>query len=165
MKKSTHHRILGGLGALALIGAAASMSVGSATALDHHGDDTNKIRIGTFQPQTAFESYHGAAAMNERMMELQQQMQEAQQQGDQQALMDAQMRMQQLQNEVIEQFYADLEEAMPDVAKEANVKIVAVDVVYTDDSIGEAKDITEHIVKHLNNDEPDEQRDAVDAPW
>ncbi len=170
-------RIFGGLGALALIGATAGLTLNTTAAqnpqtdmriVDDHDGNREAVQVGTFQPQSAFERYHRAEELSQQMQELQMEMQQAQQEGDQQRMMELQQRMQQMQNEVVEQFYDDLDRSMPEIAEEANVQIVAVDVVYTDPSIGEARDLTEKVVEHLNGDAADDRLQddvAPGSPW
>lgn len=160
-------RILGGLGAATLIGASVGLTMSSNAALEAPLDD-HEIRVGTFEPQAAFERYHRAEEMSQQMQELQMQMQQAQQEGDQQRMMELQQQMQQMQNEVIEQFYEDLDRTMPQVAEDAQVQIVAVDVVYTDPSIGDARDLTSEVIAQLNGGEDDDMLDEPapgGAPW
>ncbi|TVQ59236.1 MAG: hypothetical protein EA379_11495 [Phycisphaerales bacterium] len=112
-----------------------------------------QVRVGTYTPQTAFSQYRGADAINERAERLQIEMQEAQQGGDQQRMMELQSEMQQLQmaqQQIVERFFAEVERAVPEVAREAGVSVFAVEIVYTAAELGEPMDLTPQVVERIN---------------
>jgi len=151
-------RVLGGAAALAIAGAAISLSLSTSDVSNAQSAAEKKsesVHVGTYQPQKAFENYHGAEQMNRKMQELQTQMQQAQQQGDRQRMQQIQQQMQQLQNDTIEQFYNDVESAAPEVARQNGVSIVAVEILFTEDQIDDPKDLTDPIIKKINADASD----------
>ena len=142
--------------AVALFAGAAAME-----SLDH-----SEMRIGTYEPERAFQSYHGMQEFSMRMQELQQEAQQAQQQGDQQRMMQIQQEMERLQNEVVDQFHNDVERVTPKVAEEAELHIIATEIVYSADELEDPKDVTDKVIRKLNEDAEPEQREAPsDAPW
>jgi len=138
------------IGAMAGCGLAVAVLAGSFSQAAQTPDENEKMALGTYQPQLAFQQYHGMQEFNQRLQEMQRQLQEAQQQGDQQRTMELQQQMQQLQGQVVEQFYADVEEVVPDVAEDAGVELVALEIVYAGDRFDEPKDITDELISKVN---------------
>ncbi|MEX0744422.1 MAG: hypothetical protein WD118_02370 [Phycisphaeraceae bacterium] len=148
MTTSTIQRgLFGGLVAVALAAGAAVLttpSVGQA-----QQGEGGEVRIGTYQPEQVFSSFHGREALMQDFQELQMQAQQAQQQGDQEQLMQLQQQLQQAQQEIIGTFESAVEEAMPEVAEQAGVQVVAIEVVYTAEGI-ESQDVTTELIEKIN---------------
>lgn len=103
------------------------------------------LKVGTYSPQDAFEQYPARTDMVEQIQAAQQKMQQAQQDGDQQTLMQVQQEIEQLQQDTIQSFYKEVEEALPEIAAEQGVKVVAMEVVYTSDDV-QSSDLTDQVV-------------------
>ncbi|MEX0655625.1 MAG: OmpH family outer membrane protein [Phycisphaeraceae bacterium] len=147
MHTSTIRRgLLGGLMAVALAAGAAVVTTPSVGQAQEAGGD---LRVGTYDPEQVFGAYHGREAFMQQFQELQTEAQAAQQEGNQEQLMQIQQQLQQAQQEVIETFQGDVEEVMPDVAEDAGVQIVAVEVVYTAEGIN-SEDVTNQVIEKLN---------------
>lgn len=119
---------------------------------------TEKVRVGTYEPQQVFQSSPYAMQLQERVGALQREAQQAQEEGDHQRAMQIQGRMQQVQNEVVQEFLADVEQALPKLAGEAGVQIVALQVVWTDREIGEPRDLSHDLIAHLTGEADDDER-------
>ncbi|MEX2670705.1 MAG: OmpH family outer membrane protein [Phycisphaeraceae bacterium] len=104
-----------------------------------------ELRVGTYQPQQAFQMYHRTAAFQQEMQELQAQAQET----EPEQLAQLQQQAEQMQQEVIQQFERDVKNAVPEIAEQANVDLVAVEVVYTAPGV-EQEDVTESVVEKIN---------------
>lgn len=143
---------------IALFGGGLSQA---AAALDEH----EKLRLGTYLPQRAFEQFHGMQDFNDRVQRIQQQMQEAQQEGDQQRMTQLQQEIQQLQNQIVEQFHAEVEEVMPAVADDAGVELVAIEIAYAGDQFDKPKDITDKLIDKLNEEAGADTEPEPDLPW
>lgn len=109
------------------------------------------FRVGTYDPQQVFNAYPGRERMMNQITELQGEMQQAQQEEDEQRLIELQQQMQQQRDEAIEQFQVDVERTLPTVADEAELHLVAIDVVYTRDGV-EREDITHAVIEELGGD-------------
>lgn len=124
---------------------------GEASSTDAARDEADGLRVGTYNPQMAFTRYHGMEAYNEFLASLEEEAMQAQQSGDQQKLIELQQRVQRRQNEIVEAFEAELDEALPRVAKDAGVRLIVVDVAFKDDTIRET-DLTQQIIELVNAD-------------
>lgn len=143
---STRHSAI----ALGLIGALA-LGVGFFNSSTHavQNDAGDQMVIGTYDPQSAFEQYPARDDMMQQIQQGQQKMQEAQQQGDQQALIQLQQELEKLQQDTIASFYDDVKEALPQIAENQGIKVIAMEVVYTSDDV-KSSDVTEQIVKSFD---------------
>lgn len=119
--------------------------------------DGATIKVGTYNPQQVFDRYPDREAMMNQMQELQGQMQDASQQGDQQQMAQLQQQMQQAQNEAIQKFQRDVEEAVPAVAQEREIDLVVTEVVYQADRV-EAEDITDDVIEQLGGEPAPQQQ-------
>lgn len=153
------------VGVLAACGLALALFAGGFSQAAATQDDHDTMRLGTYEPQRAFQQYHGMQDFNQQMQRLQQQAQEAQQQGDQQRMMQIQQEMQQLQNQVVEQFHSDVENVIPKVAENAGVQLVAIDIVYAADDLGEPHDLTDQLIQQVNEEAGVETEQEPDMPW
>lgn len=114
------------------------------------GADT-RIRVGTYDPQQVFNAYPGREQMMNQISEIQAQMQQAQQQQDEQRMIELQQRMQQQRNEAIQRFQSDVEQTLPVVAEDTDIDLVAVEVVFTRPGV-ETRDITSQVIEALGGD-------------
>lgn len=120
-------------------------------------EDAVVLPVGSYEPQKAFEQYPGRNELLEEFQSAQEDMTKAQEQGDQQKLQQIQMKLQQKQQQVIDQFQRDVEAALPDVAKAAEVQVIAVEIAYTAEGV-KTKDVTSQVVSALS------ERKTEDAP-
>ena len=109
------------------------------------------MKVGIYDQQALFEQYPGSQELMQFYQRVQQQMQEAVQNGDQQRIQQLQQSAEQKQKEVVDAFHEAVEEALPKVANEANVKVVALQVVYTADSVQETN-LTRPLAAALNQE-------------
>ncbi|MEX2673073.1 MAG: OmpH family outer membrane protein [Phycisphaeraceae bacterium] len=107
--------------------------------------DAEQVRVGTYQPQQAFQLYHRTAEFQQAMQELQMQAQEL----EPEQLGQLQQEAEQMQQELIQKFQQDVEAAVPEIAENANVDIVAVEVVYSAPGV-EVEDLTDQVVEQIN---------------
>jgi len=146
---------------------AGAVGLASSSAMNMQADAAQAdapAQVATYKPQQAFDQYYLADQLQQKMQEMQRQMQQAQQAGDRQKLMQIQQQMQQERQKVIDQFYSDVETAAVDVARDEGVDIVAVEILYTADRIGEPADMTEQIIKTMNQNAPQRQGGAAPQP-
>lgn len=106
------------------------------------------VQVGTYEPQRAFEQYPGGQRLIEAYQAAQADMVKAQEAGDERALEQIQQQLQQTQQEVIGQFERDVEALLPDVARAAQVQVIALDVVYTAKGVN-TKDVTPQVARGL----------------
>jgi len=89
------------------------------------------MKVGVYDQEALFREYPGSDELMQFYQGIQQQMQEAQQNGNRQKLQQLQQAAEQKQKEVIDKFNHAVDEALPKVAAKIGVKIVAIEVVYT----------------------------------
>jgi len=106
--------------------------------------------VATFDPQAVFLQSQRSTRLNEKMTEFQTRMSQAQQQGDQQGMMQVQMEAEQFRTSEIEAFLAEIDDALPGVAREAGIKIVAVEYAWVDDTLGQPADLTEALSEKID---------------
>lgn len=118
------------------------------------------LRVGTYQPQIVFEQHPGHAELMKAIQSAQEQMQG----GDREQAMQRQQELAQIQDRIIGQFQQDVEKALPEVAEEVNVKVVAVEVAYSDDDV-ETVDVTSELGRAVSDDEePDQMQEFPGLP-
>jgi TolA-binding protein len=110
-----------------------------------------ELRVGTLEPGMAFQHWAGRDEAIAQMQQIQTQAQAAQQAGDEMQVMQLQNQMQQKQQELLTNFERDLREVLPEVAREAGVKVIAVNIAYTADDV-ETQDLTAEVVEALGGD-------------
>ena len=111
-------------------------------------DDYAGLEVGTWDAQAVFQQHPSQKELNRAQQTAQAEMQAAQQEGDQQKLQQIQQKFEQTRGQVVETFYRDVNSAMPAVAKNADVKIVATEVTYTANDV-KTKDITPQLIQSL----------------
>lgn len=161
MFKSKKSRLLSGTAVIAAM--AVALGVTMAPADEQDATTANQIRVGTYDPETVFEQSPALGeimALRDRLMA---EAQRAQAEGDQARLMQLQQEMQEGQMRIITQFQADIEQAVPEIAREKGLKIVAVDITYIAPEYGEPEDITQEVAEKINEDaEESPQREGAD---
>ena len=143
MAISTRSVVFGGVAIAAMLGV---LSVQPMVKAQDDGSAT--ITAGTYSPQAVAEQIGLQQKLMAEMGQFQGRMQAAQQEGDQQAMQQIQMEAQQIQETIIGEFETDLEAAMPGVAEEAGVQMIAMEISWTAPGI-ETKDVTGELVEAL----------------
>jgi len=113
------------------------------------------VKIGTYDPEVVFQAHPAEKEMREVLRTAQAQIQQAQQEEDQQKMQQIEQQYQQARQKAIQHFQEDVSEALPEVAKAAGVKVVAMQVVYKADDV-QTVDITPHLVKTFEKDDGEE---------
>lgn len=93
------------------------------------------MKVGVYDQQALFQEYPGSEELMQYFQQIESDMQEARQAGDQEKMQQLQQATEQKRNEVVEKFQDAVQEALPQVAGEENVKVVAMQVVYTADDV------------------------------
>ncbi len=113
-------------------------------------DDEKKSVVGVYDAQAVFQQSEIMANLRSEMAEIEAEIVEAQQSGDQQRMMTLQQRAQQVQQEQVQAFLQAVESKLPEVAEEAGVQVVAQEFAYVHESFGEPQDLTEKLVKEID---------------
>lgn len=100
-----------------------------------------KLQIGTYNPQQAFNAYYGTQNLRKQIQQLQTENKMTQQQ--------LQQMVKQEQQQLIQQFQSDMRKVIPQLAEDANVPVIAVQVIYREPSV-EIKDLTAKLVNKTN---------------
>lgn len=140
----TRALILGGIAAAAVLAAVATQGT-----LQAQETESSGIVVGTYAPGDVAQHTGLQQRMQEGIEDLQQRMQLAQQAGNQQEMREIQAEAQQLQQDIVADFESSVDAAMADVAKAADVDIIAIEVSYAAPGI-ETKDVTQEIIGQLN---------------
>jgi hypothetical protein len=104
-------------------------------------EQKKQLQIGTCQPRRAFNMYYGTQNLRKQIQKLQSEEEMSQEQ--------LQQTMQEEQQQLIQQFQRDLKQVMPQLAQDANVPVIAIQVVYRKPSV-EIKDLTADLIKKMN---------------
>lgn len=152
----TRGRLVGGVGMVAALGLALGMTFAGD---DAAADDQITVQVATYQPQAVFEQYYQTQYLFEFVEELQAEAQAAQQAGDQQKMMELQMRFQQREQQVMDAFMQDVEAAMPVLAADAKVDLIALEIQYSAPHISDPTDLTEQLVAKINANAPQDEGD------
>lgn len=115
--------------------------------------------VGTYNPQKVFQQYPG----REKLMKLHQEAQsEMQGEQDQEKAQKLQQELQQEQQKIIGEFQDEVKDKLPGVADEAGVKVIAMEVQYTDDDIA-SQDLTDAVIEAIGGD-PDAAQEPAGQP-
>lgn len=101
----------------------------------------NKLQIGIYNPQQTFNMYYGTQNLRKQIQQLQTEKKMTQEQ--------LQQMVKQKQQQLIQQFQNDLRKVVPQLAKDANVPVIAIQVVYREPSV-EIKDLTAELANKIN---------------
>jgi peroxiredoxin family protein len=99
------------------------------------------LHIGTFNPQQVFSMYSGTHNLRKQIQQLQTEKKMTQEQ--------MQEMVKQEQKQLIQKFQSDLSKVIAQSAKDANVPVIAIQVVYRKPSV-EIEDLTADLVKKIN---------------
>lgn len=120
------------------------------------------LQVGTYKPQTVFEQSPGRAQLMQAVQSAQKAMQEIQKSGNRQKAQKVQQDFQKKQQQIIQQFEKTVKEALPGVAEETGVQIIAARVEYVAEGIT-TTDLTPEIVKAIGGT-PKAKKPAVPQP-
>ncbi len=105
--------------------------------------------IGRADMERVFNEYSGTKAFQEEISGLEEDFQRAQQEGDQQKLMEIHQNFQIKQSMLIENFQAAIQEAAASVSERMNVHIIVAEVLYHSDQ-AEIVDVSEELIEKMN---------------
>jgi len=125
----------------AVVALAAGLLVVSASAQQQGAANQSGVTVGTYEPQQLFNQHPDTQALMQELQGMQQQMQQAQQQGNREKLTQLQQQMQQKQQQAIEKFQNELQQTAVDVAGEQGIDVVAVQIIHTADEV-QVQDMT-----------------------
>ncbi|MGM0489462.1 MAG: hypothetical protein ACQESR_22215 [Planctomycetota bacterium] len=103
------------------------------------------VEIGTYKPEQVFQSHPAQEELSRASETARTQLQQAQEADDQETMERIQQEYQETQNEIVETFRKDVDEALPQAAEAAGVPVVATEIVYTAEDVG-TKDITPDLI-------------------
>ena len=106
------------------------------------------IMIGQAEMERVFNEYQGTKDFQEEIAGIQEDFQRAQQEGDQQKLMEIQQNFQIKQNQLIENFQAALKEASAPVSERMNVHIIVAEVLYHSDN-AQIVDVSDELIEEM----------------
>ena len=106
------------------------------------------ILIGQAEMERVFNEYQGTKDFQEEIAGIQEDFQRAQQEGDQQKLMEIQQNFQIMQNQLIENFQAAIKEASAPVSERMNVHIIVAEVLYHSDS-AQIVDVSDELIEEM----------------
>jgi len=109
------------------------------------------IAVGAFDQEKAFESYPGREELVKVYTAAQQSMQEAQQKGNQETLEQIQLELQRKQQQIVGQFHDDIGKALPGVAEQLGLKVIALNIVYAAEGI-ETRDVTLDVIEAIGGE-------------
>lgn len=109
-------------------------------------------RVGTYDPQAVFQAHPAQEKLMQEIQTAQTEMQEAQQDNDQEKMQTVQQQFEQKRRQIVQEFEKDIEEALPQAAEAAGVKVIALEVVYTADDV-QAEDLTQPLIQELTKDD------------
>lgn len=102
------------------------------------------LKIGTYDPETAFQSHPAQKKLMGARKTALEQMQQAKQQKNAEKVRQVQQQYEQARDQAVQQFDRDVTQALPKVARDAGIKVVAREVVYKADNV-KTVDITPHL--------------------
>jgi hypothetical protein len=160
MRNPTRHRTGFATAALALIGAIAMLPSLKAqdrsqtqrpaeTGMQAPDAPAQEIVVGTYDPQAVAEQAGVPQRIEAAMQPFQQRLVAAQQEGDQQAMQQIQVEAQQVQQTMAAEFFAEVGDAMPPVARRAGVDVIAAEVAYAAPGVT-TKDLTTEVVRAVS---------------
>lgn len=109
------------------------------------------FKVGTYRPQVAFEKHPLQKKLMQEYERFETAMGEAQQEGDQEKVRQVQQQFEQQRTQIVQQFHTDVQQALPEVAEEAGIKVIALEIAYTAEDVA-TQDLTEDLVKTFAED-------------
>lgn len=115
--------------------------------LEPVGED--EVGVGVFSPEVIWQGWQGRSSAESEHAAIQMEMQQAQQSGDQEVMMQAAMRMEQAQQNLMRGFLSAIEDAAPAVAREAGLDVVTGEIFYGGGKVAE-RDISQQLLARMN---------------
>ncbi|MFP4434238.1 MAG: hypothetical protein ACOCVI_01815 [Planctomycetota bacterium] len=155
MIRRNTNKFLISAGAVAAIAMAMILMAAQPAAQAQESGQDASVKVGTYDAETAFQAHPAQKELMKAVKTAQADMQQAQQDQDQQKIQQIQQNFEQTRRKAVEQFEDDISEALPEAAKAAGVKVVAMQVVYKADDV-KSVDITGQITKKFDSDDDDD---------
>ncbi len=122
------------------------------------------LNIGTYNTDEVYKEHPAQKQLEDTLQSARKQMQRAQEENDQQKMQQIQQEYQNAYQQAVKQVQQDISRVMPEAAKDAGVKVVAMTIVYKDDNV-KTTDITPQLVKAIKEDQKDgENSETPDVP-
>ncbi len=107
------------------------------------------VTIGTADMERVFSEYQGTKDFEAEMEKIQQDFQTAQQEGNQQRLMEIQQEFQIKQGQLIQNFHEAIEKASAPVSEKTGVQIIVAEVLYRTEAAS-VIDVSEELIAEMN---------------
>ncbi len=114
------------------------------------------LMIGVYNPQAVLEEHPLHDDLWEAASAIQVDMQEAQEEGDYERIQELQRDFEQERNTILDEFEADVDDAIAEIVDDTDIQVVALEVVYAAEGI-DTTDITQDIIELVNDVEEDEE--------
>lgn len=140
-------------------------STDNETVAESTGEQKGSVKIGTYNPEKAFQAHPAQKKLMEALRSAQTDMQKAQQENDQKKIQEVQAEYGQARTRILEGYEKDLKKALPKAAKAKGVEAVALEIVYKKQGVKTA-DVTPLLVKEFaeDKDNDDEERKMPQFP-
>lgn len=132
-------------------GVVAAVTLFAAQPTAHGQNAAAALKVGTFDQQAVFQNFPASQELMTLYQDVQQQMDEARRAGDQQKIMQLQQAMETKRQEVVGDFQTAVDDALPAVADNAGVQVIALQVVYTSDDV-EQTDLTQNLATAISEE-------------
>ncbi len=109
---------------------------------------TQTVTIGQADMEKVFGQYRPVQDFQAEIEKVQEDFQKAQEEGNQQKLMEIQQDFQIKQNMLMQTFQEDLRKASAAVSGKMNLHVIAVEILYHSDE-AEVTDITDELIEHM----------------
>ncbi len=113
--------------------------------------ESAQASVGKIDMRRVYEEYHGIKEFKAEMQKKQQELQQAQEAGDEPKFMALYQGMQARQEEFQRDFESNLIKSAESVAVEANLDMVVIEVLYHTDE-GKIKDVSGELIAEMNKD-------------
>ena len=108
--------------------------------------------IGTYDTQIAFQKYPLQETLMEKVTSLRVSIQEAEDEGNYEKVQQLRQKYEEERIRILEKFQKDIRDALPEVAEDTGVKVIAVEFAYIDEDV-KTVDITPHLVEAFANED------------
>ncbi len=105
--------------------------------------------VGQVDLEKVFSEYSGTKDFNEGIGKVQEDLQNAQQEGDRQKADEIQKDFQANRSQLIEDFHAEIQKASSRISERMDVELVVAEVLYSTDK-AEVVDISDELIKEIN---------------
>ncbi len=105
--------------------------------------------VGQVDLEKVFNEYSGTKDFNEGIGEVQENLQNAQKEGDQQKIKEIQQDFQTKRSQLVETFYSEVEKASPRISEKMDVELIVAEVLYKTDK-ADVADVSDELIKEMN---------------